>query len=614
MPYVTLSRSEMDPIAATLLLGLGIVGLVAVLISKAKSRAERLAQQCYDPLVAASGPKSPNDYDVIIVGASIAGCAAAKRFSDQGRKVLLIERELSKPDRIVGELMQPGGIDALKLMGMEKCAIDVGQLCTGYVAFSEGQKITLPYKDGFTGCSFHFGDFVMNLRKFVRENCSHNVTIQSGVALEVVRDGNRATGLRYKPLPDPTLGGTATGTSKKATEEPAPSPVRKSARRSTSKARNTATNRSASASRTSPAPVRNSTVKTSADEQFDREGTNLDLAADAVANAPLVVLCDGSGSNFRLKVNSNTAQDFKPHSHFIGIILKKITLPHETKGHVFLGKAGPFLAYRLDSGEVRMLIDYKGPTEPGNKLPKKSVVRDWLVSFVRPDLPPDVIRAFDEAISDADAIRSMPTPFFQQLFPKYHGCVGIGDHANQRHPLTGGGMTCALRDAVELTQQLSKVKNFHTQLEEVQDAIRRYTTFRRHNVACVNILSWALYAVFEGPMAMRRACFHYFFLGGDAVFGPMSMLSGLCSSVVFLLYHYYRVMFYGTWLVMTHDTNKVLRQDTPASERVMNFLTFWISPWRIFTTIHLLSYSTKVFIPLLFHEFAWRRYLDKSKY
>jgi len=30
-----------------------------------------------------------------------------------------IERDLKKPDRIVGELLQPGGMKALKILGLE---------------------------------------------------------------------------------------------------------------------------------------------------------------------------------------------------------------------------------------------------------------------------------------------------------------------------------------------------------------------------------------------------------------------------------------------------------------------------------------------------------------
>lgn len=36
-----------------------------------------------------------------------------------GRKVLVIERDLKEPDRIVGELLQPGGFEVLQKLGLK---------------------------------------------------------------------------------------------------------------------------------------------------------------------------------------------------------------------------------------------------------------------------------------------------------------------------------------------------------------------------------------------------------------------------------------------------------------------------------------------------------------
>lgn len=38
-----------------------------------------------------------------------------------GRRVLLIERDLKQPDRIIGELLQPGGYLMLKKLGLSHC-------------------------------------------------------------------------------------------------------------------------------------------------------------------------------------------------------------------------------------------------------------------------------------------------------------------------------------------------------------------------------------------------------------------------------------------------------------------------------------------------------------
>lgn len=40
-------------------------------------------------------------------------------LSRDGRKVTVIERDLKEPDRIVGELLQPGGFKALRDLGLE---------------------------------------------------------------------------------------------------------------------------------------------------------------------------------------------------------------------------------------------------------------------------------------------------------------------------------------------------------------------------------------------------------------------------------------------------------------------------------------------------------------
>lgn len=57
-------------------------------------------------------------YDIAIIGAGIAGTALAHALGSQGRSVLLLERDLSEPDRIVGELLQPGGVMALETLGL----------------------------------------------------------------------------------------------------------------------------------------------------------------------------------------------------------------------------------------------------------------------------------------------------------------------------------------------------------------------------------------------------------------------------------------------------------------------------------------------------------------
>ena len=56
---------------------------------------------------------------MVVVGSGILGSAIAATLSLDGREVLVIERDLSEPDRIVGELLQPGGYAALSKLGLQ---------------------------------------------------------------------------------------------------------------------------------------------------------------------------------------------------------------------------------------------------------------------------------------------------------------------------------------------------------------------------------------------------------------------------------------------------------------------------------------------------------------
>lgn len=73
---------------------------------------------------AASRRHSHHEADVVVVGAGILGCAIAVAMGKQGRSVMLLEKSLKEPDRIVGELLQPGGVSALEKLGLRGALYD----------------------------------------------------------------------------------------------------------------------------------------------------------------------------------------------------------------------------------------------------------------------------------------------------------------------------------------------------------------------------------------------------------------------------------------------------------------------------------------------------------
>ncbi|CAG8585607.1 19661_t:CDS:10, partial [Dentiscutata erythropus] len=129
------------------------------------------------------------EYDLIIIGAGIVGCVAAVAFGKQGRKVLLIERDMSEPNRIVGELLQPGGVKALEKLGLSECLENIDSIpCYGYGVFYEGETVSIPYPSvngkASRGRSFHHGKFIMNLRKAASK--ISNVTIYEAMANDII--------------------------------------------------------------------------------------------------------------------------------------------------------------------------------------------------------------------------------------------------------------------------------------------------------------------------------------------------------------------------------------------------------------------------------------------
>lgn len=136
------------------------------------------------------------DYDVIIVGAGIAGPALAAGLGRQGRSVLVVERDMREPDRIVGELLQPGGIRSLERLGIEHALDGIdGIEVKGYQVILDGQPVNIPYphvdkNDSSSprarGISFHHGRLVSNLRKIAME--TPNVTFLEATVTQVIRN------------------------------------------------------------------------------------------------------------------------------------------------------------------------------------------------------------------------------------------------------------------------------------------------------------------------------------------------------------------------------------------------------------------------------------------
>lgn len=448
-------------------------------------------------------------YDAIVIGAGVVGPAIATALARQGRKVLIVERDWLKPDRIVGELLQPGGLKALKELGMAQAVNNIDAIYhTGYYINFEGQNFTIEYpekadalltnavkpvpgcvsgdndklltdatilvadwdKDSrVRGVAFHHGDFLGNLRGIVRRE--KNVTWIEGTVTALVREDQAVCGVEVK---------TAEGKS--------------------------------------------------------------------VYRAKLTVCCDGIYSKFRRELSPDNTPTVG--LYFVGLHLENPGLPAPHHGHVILGKHAPILFYQISPTEARILCAYRLTKPPSQT---SSELYDYLRDEVLPALPEPIRPAFRAALK-TKKFRSMPNQYLPaRKQGAQKGLVVLGDALNMRHPLTGGGMTVGLNDASLMARLLAPglVPDLADH-DAVSAKLARFHRQRKNLSAVINTLSIALYALFAADkralQILQRGCYRYLLLGGDCASGPIGLLSGMLPFPMLLFNHFFSVAFYAIYL------------------------------------------------------------------
>ncbi|KAE8010406.1 hypothetical protein FH972_006777 [Carpinus fangiana] len=147
-------------------------------------------------------PVNGSGTDVIIVGAGVAGSALAYTLGKDGRRVHVIERDLTEPDRIVGELLQPGGYLKLIELGLEDCLEEIdAQRVLGYALFKDGKNARLSYPlekfdSDVAGRSFHNGRFIQRMRE--KAATLSNVQLEQGTVTSLLEENGVVRGVQYK--------------------------------------------------------------------------------------------------------------------------------------------------------------------------------------------------------------------------------------------------------------------------------------------------------------------------------------------------------------------------------------------------------------------------------
>ncbi|XP_041484818.1 squalene monooxygenase-like [Lytechinus variegatus] len=414
---------------------------------------------------------SSHDTDVLIIGSGILGSAMATVLARDGRKVTVIERDMKEPDRIVGELLQPGGYRALTDLGLKDCVEGLDEhTVKGYVIhdLKSGAQVVVPYptdKDSgsaITGRSFHHGRFIMGLRKAAL--AEERVTYIEGTASKILEENDKVVGVSYK------LKGTQ------------------------------------------------------------------DLKE---IKAPLTIIADGCFSKFRKQLTTTLP---KTSSHFVGTLMHHCPQYADNHAELVLADPSPVLIYQISSEDTRVLVDVRGD------MPRD--VKEYMMDKVYPQLPEHIKDPFADAIQNG-RIRSMPNSFLPPAPVEKRGALLLGDAYNMRHPLTGGGMSVALNDVKIWRELFRSIPNLGDD-KALSSALRMFHWRRKSTHAfVVNVLAQALYELFAATdvhlMKLREACFKYFKLGGQAVEGPVGLLSVLTPNPFLLIGHFFAVALYAIY-------------------------------------------------------------------
>lgn len=440
-----------------------------------------------------------NHYDVIVVGAGVAGPALATGLARQNRRVLLIERDWKEPESFAGDFMTTLGVSQLQALGMVQAlnnidAVSFRALNVVYngrcqenmmiaksnsrpperiksCVFNGNDKIlddenfdvkSMEEDDYLRAFGFKHGRFVMNLRNIAR--AEKNVVAFEGTVTQLLQDALGIYGVR---------------------------------------------------------------VKTN-EKTFDEY------------TADLTFVCDGPFSRLR-RVLPNSKQ-VPVVSQIFGITLTDTDIPENWKCNVLVGDdIDPVLFYQTGKREMRFLCSCNSPKILPN-------FHDHLRATITPRIPAELRKCFEAALQNK--IKSHPTHDLPARKNSVPGVFMIGDSLNMRHPIGGSGMSIALSDVRWVVHRLESISNLKDRVSVLQNlqqihSERKMVTF---GLNCMSNIWFDIYANKNPYMQIIRV--HYieelFKLKGDKMGIIMDGLvqpAGMCLLVVYLLLMNCRAIF-----------------------------------------------------------------------
>ncbi|KAF8122509.1 squalene epoxidase-domain-containing protein [Boletus edulis] len=482
-----------------------------------------------------------NHYDVLIVGAGVAGSALAHALSTITSKsraspirVALLERSLSEPDRIVGELLQPAGVAALQKLGMEGALEEIDAIPEGgYCVVHSGRLVHIPYPDGRQGRSFHHGRFIMRLREYAKR--AQGVDVIEATVNELIEceHTKRVLGVR--------------------------------------------------ATRSSPRGDGSREEK----EPFF---------------ADLVIIADGCFSNFRNAVMGKSARQSSTRSYFVGAILKNVQLPMPQHGTVALIKGhGPVLLYQISEHDTRMLVDVKHPL-PSDL--KEHILRNVVPQLptslhvaAHEALDRDRLRrmpsSFLPAVEQGGKYTKEGVFLLGDSWNMRHPLTGGGMTVALNDVVLLAQMLGEVGNYSNWDQVSDTLARWHWARKPMASTIN-----------ILSVALYDLFGADDEYLSvLQNGCFEYFECGGDCIRGPVSLLSGIAPSPALLFYHFYKVALYSIWVMFTHP--RPVNNPNGEVKSTLAVPPVWEYPYLLIKSVKVFWTACVVFCPLLWSEIRW---------
>ena len=485
-----------------------------------------------------------HEADVVIIGAGILGSTLAYTLGQQGRSVLLLEKSLAQPDRIVGELLQPGGVKALEQLGLRDCLEDIDAIPVhGYEVIYYGNGVQIPYADHAAGGnngaenlptrpegrSFHHGRFVQKLRHAAMS--SRNVTVVETTATEIVRS----------EFTEQVIGVVTT---------------------------------------TAGQP----------DSFF----------------APLTIICDGYASKFRSQTHPYKPQA-KSKFYGLELqdaVLPRPSSGHVILGST----SAPVLLYQIGTHETRALVDVPEGLESasvkngGVKGHLRNVVLPGLPPEVRPSfeaaLDEGKLRSMPNSWLPPSTNRTSGLLLLGDAMNMRHPLTGGGMTVALNDVLLLSDLLSPERmpSFHDSNLILKQMKTFHWRRKRLTSVI---------NILAQAL--YALFAADDPQLqALQRGCFRYFQFGGNCVDGPVGLLAGIIRRPFTLFYHFFAVALLSMGMLFKEDKKLVgtsvsgEKRLSPALHR--DFASLFAFPLAFMQSVLVFWKACVVIFPYIFSE------------